>query len=85
MGEFLTNVLMKTAQSAEDGSLGILTCIASPNVKSGQFFGPGMGGMITSIKGPAKGYALEETYDNPETKDLLWSLSCDAIEDEFII
>ena len=41
--------------------------------------------MITSIKGPAKGYALEETYDNPETKDLLWSLSCDAIEDEFII
>lgn len=85
MGEFFTNVLMKTAQSAEDGSLGILTCIASPNVKSGQFFGPGMGGMITSIRGPAKGYALEETYDNPETKDLLWSLSCDAIEDEFII
>ena len=60
MGEFFTNVLMKTAQSAEDGSLGILTCIASPNVKSGQFFGPGMGGMITSIKGPAKGYAQKK-------------------------
>ena len=38
-------------------------CIASPNVESGKFFGPGMGGMFTAIKGHV-GYSLEPSYDN---------------------
>jgi hypothetical protein len=85
MGKLFTNILMKTAQSGEDGALGILNCIASPNVESGQFFGPGMGGMFTAIKGPARGFSLEPSYDNPQTRELLWNLSCEAIGEEFII
>ena len=85
MGKLFTNILMKTAQSGEDGALGILNCIASPNVESGQFFGPGMGGMFTAIKGPARGFSLEPSYDNPQTRELLWNLSCEAIGEEVII
>ena len=85
MGKWFTGQLMKMGQSAEDGALGILNCIASPNVESGKFFGPGMGGMFTAIKGPALGYNLEPSYDNPKTRDLLWNLSCEAIGEEFII
>ena len=44
-----------------------------------------MGGMFTAIKGPALGYNLEPSYDNPKTRDLLWNLSCEAIGEEFII
>ena len=59
MGEWFTKQLMKTGQSREDGALGILTCMAHSNVQSGQFFGPGMGGMFSALKGPAKGYPLK--------------------------
>ena len=67
MGEWFTKQLMKMGQSREDGALGILTCIAHPDALSGQFFGPGMGGMFTALKGPATGHPLE-TCDNPKTQ-----------------
>ena len=85
MGKWMTKQLMKMGQSREDGALGILTCIAHPNVQSGQFFGPGMGGMFTALKGPAAGYPLEASYDNPQTRDLLWRHSCAAIDADFDI
>ena len=85
MGEWFTRQLMKMGQSREDGALGILTCIAHPNAQSGQFFGPGMGGMFTALKGAAKGYPLETSYDNPETREILWANSCVAVREEFNI
>ena len=85
MGKWFTKQLMKLGQSREDGALGILTCIAHPDAQSGQFFGPGMGGMFTALKGPAVGYPLETSYDNPQTRELLWSQSCAAIGDAFDI
>ena len=85
MGKWITNQMMKTGQSREDGALGILRCIADPNVKSGQFVGPGMGGMFTAMKGEAHCYPLEEFYDNPATKNLLWEKSCEAIGEKFEI
>ncbi|OUX18411.1 MAG: hypothetical protein CBE09_04000 [Rhizobiales bacterium TMED249] len=85
MGKWFTGQLMKIGQSREDGALGILTCIAHSDVCSGQFFGPGMGGMFTANRGPAMGYSLEKSYDNPATRDLLWNLSCEAIGAEFNI
>jgi hypothetical protein len=83
MGKWITNQMMKTGQSREDGALGILRCIADPKVKSGQFVGPGMGGMFTAMKGEAHCYPLEEFYDNPATKNLLWEKSCEAIGEKF--
>ena len=85
MGEWFTKQLMKMGQSREDGALGILTCIAHPDALSGQFFGPGMGGMFTALKGPATGHPLETSYDNPKTREILWANSCAAIGEEFNI
>lgn len=85
MGEWFTKQLMKMGQSREDGALGILTCIAHPDAQSGQFFGPGMGGMFTALKGPATGHPLETSYDNPKTREILWANSCAAIGEEFNI
>ena len=85
MGEWFTKQLMKMGQSREDGALGILTCIAHPDALSGQFFGPGMGGMFTALKGPATGHPLETSYDNQKTREILWANSCAAIGEEFNI
>jgi NAD(P)-dependent dehydrogenase (short-subunit alcohol dehydrogenase family) len=83
MGEWFTKQLMKMGQSREDGALGILTCITHPDAQSGQFYGPGMGGMFTALKGPATGHPLESSYDNPKTREILWANSCAAIGEEF--
>ena len=70
-------------QSCEDGSLGILRCIAGVDVESGEFVGPGM--TMAAMKGPARSYPLEPYYDNPETRELLWSRSCEATDVDFSI
>ena len=61
---------------------GILRCIAAADVES-KFVGPGM--TMAAMKGPARSYPLESYYDNPETRELLWSLSCEATDIEFSI
>ncbi len=38
-----------------------------------------------AIKGEAKPYGLEEFYNNPETRDLLWETSCKAIGQDFAL
>ena len=85
MGKWITEQMMKVGQSREDGALGILKCIADPEVESGQFVGPGMGGMFTAVKGEAFCYPLEKFYDNETTRNLLWQKSCDAINESFDI
>lgn len=83
MGRWFTNLFMKMAQSAEDGAMGLLSCMCLPNAKSGEFYGPGDGSM--AVRGPAIPFALENFYDNEKTRTLLWDLSCKAIGREFEI
>tara|TARA_Y100001934_G_scaffold265552_1_gene343825 strand:+ start:1272 stop:2285 length:1014 start_codon:yes stop_codon:yes gene_type:complete len=71
------------SQSEEDGTLGLLSCAVLPEAQSGEFWGPGLG--MTSSKGEAKAHALEDEYDNPETRTLLWDKSCAAIGEAFTI
>jgi hypothetical protein len=37
------------------------------------------------MKGPVISFDLEPFYDNQNTKDLLWTKSCEAIGEDFII
>jgi len=81
--DLVFKLYLKMGQSGEDGSLGILRCIASEDVESGEFVGPGM--TMAAMKGPALSYPLEPNYDNPETRELLWSQSCAAANIEFSV
>ena len=81
MGAAFTNMMMRFSQSPEDGAMGILSCMALPVAKSGQFYGPGSG--TAAFSGEAKPFDLESFYDNAETRELLWSKSETAIGREF--
>lgn len=81
MGRLFTNVFMRMSQSAEDGAMGLLSCMCRPDADSGQFWGPGAGMM--AARGPATSFALEAFYDNDETRTLLWDRSCAAIGRDF--
>jgi hypothetical protein len=81
MGDRFTRIFQRFSQTAEDGAMGILSGMCLPEATSGQFYGPGSG--ITAIKGKAEPFALESFYDNPETRELLWSKSEEAIGKSF--
>ena len=83
MGRVFTNMFMKMSQSAEDGALGLISCMCHPDAKSGQFWGPGRA--LTAMRGPAVAFELEDFYDNEQTRTLLWDLSCKAIGHDFEI
>ena len=83
MGTLLTRVMMRFSQSAEDGAMGILSCMCLPEVQSGQFYGPGSGS--NAFKGKAEPFALESFYDNPATRALVWQKSEEAIGRDFAI
>ena len=83
MGAFLTGKMMAGGQSMEDGAIGIISCIANSDVKSGEFYGPGSGKM--AMKGPVIKFDLENFYNNQKTKKLLWTKSSEAIADKFDI
>ena len=83
MGRFFTNLFMRMAQSQEDGSLGILSCMCLPEAQSGDFYGPGSGNF--SLKGAAIRFDLEPFYDNDDVRELLWSKSCEAIGRSFAV
>ena len=83
MSKWSTGFMMKMGQSQADGAIGIIKGMADPASKSGDFIGPGKGKM--AIKGPVVHFALEDFYDNQETRELLWSKSCEAIGDDFHI
>ena len=81
MGSMFTNLMMRMAQSTEDGAMGILSCMCLPDAASGTFYGPGSG--ATAMSGEAKPFALESYYDNDETRTLLWAKSNEAIGRDF--
>ncbi len=83
MGRLFTNVFMRMSQSAEDGSMGLLSCMCRADAKSGQFYGPGSGMM--AARGPAVAFELEDFYDNEPTRTLLWDRSNAAIGREFVL
>ena len=83
MGSRFTGLFMRLGQSPEDGAMGILSCMCLPEAKSGQFYGPGSGMMAR--RGRAVPFDLESFYDNPETRELLWSKSEEAIGESFDI
>lgn len=63
-----TGGLMSMSQSKEDGAMGILTCMCSANVKSGEFYGP------AGATGPAKrvGFGFLTTK---KAEKVLWEAS----------
>lgn len=81
MGSLFTNLMMRFSQSPEDGAMGLISCMALTDAKSGQFYGPGKG--MSAYKGKAEPFDLEPFYDNAETRDLLWSKSEEAIGRSF--
>ncbi len=83
MGGFFTSIFMRFSQSSEDGAMGLISCMCLPNATSGQFYGPGSGS--SAFRGKAKPFALESFYDNPETRELLWYKSEEAIGESFTI
>jgi len=83
MGGLFTGFFMRLGQTSEDGAMGLLSCMCLPDAKSGQFYGPGSGTL--AAKGKAVPFDLESFYDNPETRELLWSKSEEAIGESFDI
>lgn len=82
MAASITSPVMRLAQSMEDGAMGILSCLCLPGVPSGTFYGPGLS--VLAFRGPARPFALEPFYDNPTTRELLWSASCRAVGRGFL-
>ena len=69
------------SQSAEDGTLGLLSCAVLPEAQSGHFYGPGK--TIIATKGEAIAFPLQRQCTQQASIDLLWSKSCEAIGQEF--
>lgn len=78
-----TDLIGRMGQSAEDGAMGLISCMVLPGAQSGQFYGPGSG--MTAMRGKAEPFALEAFYDNEATRNLLWSKSEEATGGEFTI
>eukprot|EP00192_Tetraselmis_astigmatica_P013342 CAMPEP_0117669168 /NCGR_PEP_ID=MMETSP0804-20121206/11970_1 /TAXON_ID=1074897 /ORGANISM="Tetraselmis astigmatica, Strain CCMP880" /LENGTH=335 /DNA_ID=CAMNT_0005477171 /DNA_START=73 /DNA_END=1080 /DNA_ORIENTATION=+ len=74
MGGSFTNMLMgMMAQSAEDGSMGILQCCCGAEVGSGELWGPkGFAGVAVRIP-------MEPLCTNLMSKKTLWEKSCEAV------
>ena len=80
----LVSLLAKLfSQSEEDGALSLLSCAVLPDAQSGDFWGPGS--IPIASKGKTTPFALEKQYNNPETRELLWNKSTEAIGKEFIL
>lgn len=77
MSGLATKLTARMSQSAEDGAMGIISCMCLTDATSGQFYGPGSG--ATAMKGKAEPFALESFYDNESTRALLWEKSEEAI------
>ena len=82
MSAFLAKLMLKGAQSQEDGTIPILKGLLEPGAQSGDFFGPGAGQM--AFKGPVIKFPLSEEYKETEVKKLLWDKSTEAVSDYFI-
>lgn len=68
-------IFKRMAQSAEDGSIPLLTCMASPGVESGGLYEPAK----MRLYGPAKKFALEKTSVDESAGAMLWEESEKAV------
>lgn len=66
--------MMRMAQSAEDGTMPLLTACFAPGVKNGDFYEPDKSGM----KGKAVKKELEKNCSDPEAQKMLWEKSEEA-------
>jgi NAD(P)-dependent dehydrogenase (short-subunit alcohol dehydrogenase family) len=72
MSDFMAKSFMGTsAQSAEDGAMGIIRCCCEATVADGAFYGP------SSMSGPAV-LLPEDPLADTSARDLLWTSSMDA-------
>jgi len=83
-GGRMTQGLMKIAgfviQSAEDGSIGLIKCMAEDDIENGDFYGPG--GWVP-IVGNAVKIPFSKKEEDPEQLKELWKWSEEAIETSF--
>ncbi len=79
----ILSLLMKFSQSCADGTMPLLKMILDENVQSGDFFGPteGMGWM----RGLPVKHTPESECNDAASKDLLWTLSEEAIGSNFLM
>ena len=76
----LLSFIMRYAQSAEDGTMPLLSCICKPDVKPRAFIGPGSKGvagfiMADNMVGLPKELTLEKICTKEESKAMLWEAS----------
>lgn len=65
-------VMMPMSQSAEDGTMGLLTGMMASDAESGVFYGPVAKG---TLAGPAVAIAPEKYENDPESMAMLWKTS----------
>ena len=65
---------MYFSQSAEDGTMPLLRCMAAPDAQSGDFYEPRNGITGLAVKKP-----LEKLCTDPASKALLWEESGKAV------
>ena len=70
-----TNIFMRFSQTPEDGAAGIIYGICMPDVKSGDFLGPGAQGFT----GPVQKIGREKKLTPQAQLDLLWKESEKAV------
>lgn len=76
-------LLMTQAQSANDGTIPLLTCMTIPSLSSGDFYGPTEG--FGWMRGLPKKLVPEPYLHDEASKKLLWDLSEQAIGSKFDI
>jgi hypothetical protein len=72
-GAWFTNLLMSLSQSAEDGTVPLLTCMVGPAAQSADFYEPG------GITGPAVKKTLERICTDAAARKMLWEESEKAV------
>ena len=77
-GSAFINFMMRFAQSAEDGTMPLLHCMAAPDAQPGAIYEPGG---ITALAGPPVKKALEPMCRTAEAKRILWEESAKAVGD----
>jgi len=68
--------IMRWAQSAEDGTMPLLTAMVMPGVKGGDFYEPQGTGAMT---GKADKVSLDSLSADKDSRTLLWSASEEAV------
>ena len=77
-GSAFINFMMRFAQSAEDGTMPLLHCMAAPDAQPGAIYEPGG---ITALAGPPVKKALEPVCRSAEAKRILWEERAKAVGD----